>query len=260
MAAQTQSTAPSPYARGPSLRKDAWWAEPIPTIILLAGFVGYATWAAFQNADYFADPYLSPLYSPCLAANCEHTTIRLFGSWWALSPALLILWIPGGFRATCYYYRKAYYRSILGSPPACAARDVRKKYTGERRFPLVLQNLHRYFFWLATPFLVFLWWDVVKAFSFPGEGFGMGLGTLILLGNAAFLSLYSFSCHSCRHIVGGHVDVFSKAPLRFRAWRTITRLNERHGAIAWVSLVWVAWSDVYVRLVATDTLRDLRFF
>jgi hypothetical protein len=30
--------------------------------------------------------------------------------------------------------------------------------------------------------------------------------------------------------------------------------------IAWVSLVWVAYSDVYVRLVASGTLTDLRFF
>jgi hypothetical protein len=260
MATAPQTAPRTEMIRGPSLRKDRWWAEPIPTILLLSGFVAYATWAAFQNANYFADPYLSPLYSPCLAANCKHATVRLFGSWWTLSPALLVLWVPGGFRATCYYYRKAYYRSIVGAPPACGVRDLRAKYRGERRFPLVLQNLHRYFFWLATPVLVFLWWDAFKAFSFPGEGFGMGLGTIILLANATFLSLYSFSCHSCRHIVGGHADVFSKAPLRYRMWRVVTRLNARHGAIAWVSLVWVAWTDVYVRLLATGTIRDLRFF
>lgn len=260
MATQLQPSKTTPYADVPSLRKDRWWAEPIPTILLLGGFVIYATWAAFQNANYFADPYLSPMYSPCLAANCEHTTIRLLGSWWALSPALLVLWIPGGFRVTCYYYRKSYYRAFFGQPPACAARDISKKYTGEKKFPFVLQNIHRYFFWLATPVLFFLWWDAVKAFNFPGEGFGMGLGTVVLTLNAGLLSLYSFSCHSCRHIVGGHVDQFSKAPIRARLWNTITRLNARHGAIAWVSLVFVALTDVYVRLLATGTIRDLRFF
>jgi hypothetical protein len=40
----------------------------------------------------------------------------------------------------------------------------------------------------------------------------------------------------------------------------VTRLNERHMLIAWVSMVWVAGSDLYVRLVANDTIRDLRFF
>ena len=260
MATSLQPATSTEMIRGPSLRKDAWWAEPIPSILLLSIFVGYATWAAFQNANYFADPYLSPFYSPCLAANCEHVTFRLIGSGWALSPALLVLWAPGGFRATCYYYRKTYYRSFFGQPPACAARDMKKKYKGESRFPFVLQNLHRYFFWLASVFLVFLWWDAIKAFRFPDEGFGMGVGTLVLLGNATLLSLYSFSCHSCRHIVGGSVDVFSASPIRGRAWRIVSRLNARHGIIAWVSLVWVMGTDIYVRLLAIDTIRDLRFF
>src|SRR6266498_4099616 len=97
-----------------------------------------------------------------------------------ISPAILVLWAPGGFRVTCYYYRKSYYRSLLGRPPACAVRDMSKKYKGETRFPFVLQNLHRYFFWLATIFLVFLWWDAVKAFRFRGGGFGIGIGSLVL--------------------------------------------------------------------------------
>jgi hypothetical protein len=260
MATSQQVGPQTQMIRGPSLRKDRWWAEPIPVILLLGFFVGYATWAAFQNANYFADPYLSPFYSPCLASNCEHATFRLFGSWWALSPAILVLWAPGGFRATCYYYRKSYYRSLLGRPPACAVRDMGGKYKGETRFPLLLQNLHRYFFWLATIFLIFLWWDAVKAFRFPGEGFGMGVGSIVLTTNAALLSLYSFSCHSCRHIVGGGLDVLSKAPIRARLWRIVSRLNARHGAIAWASLIWVLWTDVYVRLLATDSIRDLRFF
>jgi hypothetical protein len=135
-----------------------------------------------------------------------------------------------------------------------------KKYKGETRFPFVLQNLHRYFFWLATIFLVFLWWDAVKAFDFPGRGFGMGVGSLILVANAALLSLYSFSCHSCRHIFGGGIDAFSSAPKRHRIWSILSRLNARHGAIAWASLVWVMWTDVYVRLLAAGHIRDLRFF
>jgi hypothetical protein len=246
--------------RGPSMRRDAWWLEPLPTIVLLGGFAIYATWAAFQNANYFADPYLSPFYSPCLAANCRSVTVRLFGSWFTASPALLILWIPGGFRATCYYYRKSYYRSFWGAPPACAARDMHKRYTGETRFPLIFQNLHRYFFWLVWPVLFFLWWDVVKAFDFPEGGIGMGMGTLVLLANAALLTTYSLSCHSCRHLAGGGLDVLSARPRRLRMWRFVTRLNERHGLIAWISLVGVGLADVYVRLVANGTIRDLRFF
>jgi hypothetical protein len=159
---------------GATLRTDAWWIEQLLVVLVLGGFGVYATWAALQNAHYYAAPYLSPFYSPCLAANCQHVTLPLIGSWWNLSPAFLILWIPGGFRATCYYYRKAYYRSFFGSPPGCAVRDWPKRYLGETRFPFVLQNIHRYFFWLSLPILVFLWWDAILAFRFNGR-FGMGL-------------------------------------------------------------------------------------
>ncbi|MBI2349809.1 MAG: hypothetical protein HYV05_14295, partial [Deltaproteobacteria bacterium] len=91
-----------------TLRQDLWWIEPLLVVLFLGGFIVYTTWAALQNGYYYAAPYLSPFYSPCLSANCAHVTLPLIGSWWNLSPAILILWIPGGFRATCYYYRKAY--------------------------------------------------------------------------------------------------------------------------------------------------------
>jgi hypothetical protein len=97
------------------------------------------------------------------------------------------------------------------------------------------------------------------AFDFP-DGFGMGLGTLILLVNAVLLAAYTASCHSCRHICGGRLDVLSRAPKRYRTWRLVSALNARHMLIAWVSLVGVALTDVYVRLVANGTITDPRFF
>jgi hypothetical protein len=238
-------------------RRDAWWVEPLIVVVVLVSFSIYATWAAFQNANYYVAPYLSPFYSPCLATNCEHVTLPLIGSWWTLSPALLILWIPLGFRATCYYYRKAYYRSFFWSPPACAVPDATRSYAGETRFPFVFQNLHRYFFWLSLVVLLFLWWDALLAFRFP-TGFGIGLGTIILVANAALLSLYSFSCHSCRYLCGGYLDSFKDAPIRYRLWRAANRLNARHGLYAWISLFGVALTDVYVRLVATGVVQDPR--
>jgi hypothetical protein len=186
-------------------------------------------------------------------------SVPLIGSWWNLSPAFLVLWIPGGFRATCYYYRKAYYRSFFGLPPGCAVRDVSKSYTGETRFPFILQNIHRYFFWLGIPVIAFLWWDVVMAFNFGGR-FGMGAGTVVLFVNSALLSLYTFSCHSCRHLCGGGLNVLSKAPARHGLWTIVSRLNERHMAIAWVSLIWVGLADVYIRLVSMGYIKDVRFF
>jgi hypothetical protein len=231
----------------------------VVTILVLTGFILYGSWVAFTNDNYYADPYLSPFFSPCLASNCAEQTLPVIGDWWTLSPALLILPFPLGFRLTCYYYRKAYYRAFWFSPPACAVAEPHAKYTGETRFPLILQNIHRYFFYAALIFPVILLIDGIRAFSFE-DGFGMGLGTLILLTNAVLLGAYTLSCHSCRHLCGGKVDVFSRSPLRAKLWRFVTKLNLRHGQIAWVSLFGVALADLYVRLVAMDVISDPRFF
>jgi hypothetical protein len=241
-----------------TLRKDNWWVEPLIVVCALTAFAVYATWAALQNAHYYVAPYLSPFYSPCIAANCTHLTVPLVGSWWNLSPAFLILWIPGGFRLTCYYYRKAYYRSFFQSPPACAVRDASKRYCGEIAFPFVLQNIHRYFFYLSLVILAFLWWDVILAFNFP-DGFGIGVGTVVLAANAALLSLFSFSCNSCRHVCGGYINSFHGAPARYKLWSWVTDLNERHMEYAWVSLISVALADLYVRLLSMGVISDVRF-
>jgi hypothetical protein len=247
-----------------TLRTDRWWVQPLITAIVLLAFIVYATWAAFVNKDYFHEPYISPFYSPCLATECAKTGaphIGIFGSWWPLSPAIIILIVPLGFRLTCYYYRKAYYRAFWLSPPACAVAEPHKRYTGESRFPLVVQNIHRYFFYLGVILNVILTYDAVIAFRDEhGKWFHMGLGTLVLLVNAALLWLYSLSCHSCRHAVGGRLNHFSKHPIRYWMWTQVSRLNGRHMQIAWASLVFVALTDLYVRLVASGTITDLRFF
>jgi hypothetical protein len=247
------------------LRWDAWWIEPTLVVVTLGAFVIYSTWAALQNAHYYAAPYLSPFYSPCLTAECLHVTVPVLSRHpqlpiiGILSPAFLILWGPGLFRLTCYYYRKAYYRSFWAAPPACAIPDARPGYTGETRLPLLLQNLHRYLFYVAVVFVVVLAWDALLAFRFP-DGFGLGVGTLVMWANVALLAGYTFSCHSCRHVCGGAVDVFSKAPTRYRLWRVLTRLNERHPLFAWLSLFGVGLTDLYIRLVSMGVIRDVRIF
>ena len=240
-----------------TLRRDAWWVQPTLTVLGLGAFIIYSTWAAFQNAHYYATPYLSPFYSPCISANCEHITVQLVGRWWTWSPAFLILWAPGIFRLTCYYYRKAYYRSFWWAPPACAVPDARRGYDGETSFPLIFQNIHRYTFYLALLFIFILTWDAIVAFRFP-DGFGVGVGTLVLWINAVLLGLYTFSCHSCRHLCGGHLDVFSEAPSRYGIWRRVSALNERHPLFAWLSLFWVGFTDLYVRLVSMGMITDMR--
>ncbi|KRC95580.1 MULTISPECIES: hypothetical protein [unclassified Streptomyces] len=247
------------------LRTDRWWLAPAATAAGLLAFVVYSTWRAFANADYYAAPYVSPFYSPCLAENCD--TMRhgpnaeLFGAWWGISPAIIILIFPLGFRLTCYYYRKAYYRGFWASPPACAVAEPHRKYTGETRFPLILQNIHRYFFYAAIVVAGILTYDTVLAFRDEHYAWGhMGLGTLVFLLNIGLIWAYTISCHSCRHIVGGKLKHFSRHPVRYRAWQFVGRLNARHMQLAWASLVSVALADFYVYLVASGVFDDPRFF
>ncbi|MGB6598933.1 MAG: hypothetical protein WA829_10320 [Candidatus Acidiferrum sp.] len=237
---------------GSTLRRDAWWVEILPVIILLGGFGLYATLRAFEGAYYAWGPYLSPFYSPLIDPS-HH--------WWPWSPALLILGGPLGFRATCYYYRKAYYRAFFLDPPSCAVGEPSKrKYKGETKFPFILQNLHRYFFYIAVVFLAFLWYDAIVAYDWNGH-FGIGVGTLIMSVNIIMLTLYTFSCHSLRHLAGGKLDCFSCATFgmpRHSAWSGISFLNERHMLLAWTSLITVGFTDFYIRMVAAGVFHDLR--
>ena len=234
-----------------AVRTGSWWTQVAPVVVGLGGFSVYATWRAFEGAYFWAAPYLSPFYSPLLDVHHRY---------WPFSPALLILAGPLGFRATCYYYRKAYYRAFFLDPPACAVGERKRNYCGETRFPFILQNVHRYFMYLAVVFLIFLWHDAIQAFVFA-DGFGIGLGTLVLLVNVMLLSLYFSSCHSLRHLLGGKLDCFSCATLgkpRHSAWRGLSSLNQHHMLFAWTSLFSVGLADFYVRLVASGAIRDLR--
>lgn len=239
---------------GHTLRKDRWWVGPLITFLVLTGFVVYATLRAFEGTYYRAGPYLSPLASPYF--ETRELGIPL------LTPAILILPFPGLFRFTCYYYRKAYYRAFALTPPACAvgARSP-GRYNGERKL-LVFQNLHRYALYFALLFLVFLWHDFVESLRWDGR-IGLGVGSLVIFLNCAFLTLYTTSCHSFRHLVGGSVDSYSTAPLgqiRHKLWSGVSRLNVNHMAFAWISLFGVVLCDAYIRSVATGAIHDLRLF
>jgi hypothetical protein len=246
-----------------TLRQDRWWLPPLATFVVFTAFVIYATWRAFSGDHYYSSPYLSPFYSPCLTTECVEGSSD-FGqpfSWWSLSPALIILVFPLGFRMTCYYYRKAYYRAFWLSPPACAVAEPHGGYTGETRFPLIFQNLHRWFLYAAVLVSLVLTFDVVIAFRNPeGEWGHMGLGTLIMLINIVLIWGYTLGCHACRHIIGGRLRNFSKHPVRYRAWTLVSKLNAKHAQWAWYSLFSVALTDLYIYLLATGTITDVRFF
>ncbi len=246
-----------------TLRQDRWWLMPLVTFVVFTAFVVYATWRAFSGEFYYSKPYLSPFYSPCMGAQCVEGSAD-FGrpfDWFPYSPALIILVIPLGFRMTCYYYRKAYYRAFWLSPPACAVAEPHGRYTGERRFPLILQNAHRWALIASALLALVLTYDLVLAFrDETGEWGHMGLGTVIFAVNVFLLWAYTLSCHSCRHLIGGRLRHFSKHPVRYRLWTWVTRINPHHPKFAWLSLFSVAFADLYVYLLATGTISDPRFF
>jgi hypothetical protein len=251
---------------GITARTDAWWLRPLVVLIVLTAFIAYATWAAFQGDHYMAGPYLSPFYSPVLFGDGPHAWFGPKPSWWPMvlpfSPAILILWAPGGFRLTCYYYRGAYYKSFWADPPACAVGEPRKTYRGENSLPLILQNAHRFFLYLALVFVFILLYDAWNAMWFADatghKSFGVGVGTIILTVNALLLGVYTFSCHSFRHLVGGFKDLLSKAPVQRRIYNCASCLNRRHMNWAWFSLFSVAFADIYVRLVSMGIWTDYR--
>jgi hypothetical protein len=244
---------------GQTLRRDRWWQTPLLVFLGFSTFIVYVTWAAFQGKNYTYGPYLSPFYSPEIFGDSPNAWFGPKPAWWpgwlAFSPALLILPFPGLFRFTCYYYRGAYYKAFWQDPPSCTVGEPRKHYLGERQFPLILQNIHRYFLYIAILFIFILAHDVWKAMWFA-DGFGIGLGTLILAANTVLLGCYAFGCHSLRHLVGGRFDLLS--PFRAKTYECVSCLNGKHPIWAWASLCSVMFSDVYIRLCATGVIRDWR--
>ncbi len=234
-----------------TLRQDRWWLEPALVFVSLSAFFGYLGVSIFLDEWAFEKgPYLSPVYEPKLHG--------VYGAWW-FSPALLIVWVPVGFRATCYYYRRAYYRSYFLSPPACAVGDVPVPYKGESGFPFIIQNAHRFFMYGALIFVPLLWIGAIRGFHDPEEGWGIGLGSMFLVTNAFLLMMYTFSCHSVRHLVGGGLNCFSCSKVtkaRKRVWDYVSLWNERHRVWAWTSLIVIVSTDLYIRLVANGHITD----
>lgn len=258
-----------------TLRKDNWRQYPWLTFVIFTGWVAYATVRAMWGSAFFVPQfhYLTPFYSPCFADACNGITLdghtgdaSEFGTFlpkgtpFFIPFALVSLPFLLLFRLTCYYYRKAYYRAFWASPQACAVREPHAKYTGERRFPLIGQNFHRYFWAIAGLISVLNTWDAIRAFHGEDGGFGIGLGTVILWANVILLWLYTLSCHTCRHVVGGRLKNFSKHPVRYRMWTWVSKLNARHGSYALITLGSLVVADFYVMLVASNTINDLRFF
>jgi len=284
-----QVSAPKTQGFLKTRRSDTWWLFPAVTLVYFLAALIYLNWAGWQGQYYYYEgadssgyraQYLSPAYSPTLwtdttrpgSAPVHHAWFGQWPEWlpkaiWfiPITPAFLILIIPGGFRLTCYYYRGAYYKAFWGDPPNCAVGEPGlrgEKYRGERWAPLSLMNIHRYFLYLALGFIVILSYDAVLSFIFVGPDgshrFGVGIGSLVIAVNAVLLALYTFGCHSLRHVVGGKNDCVSANPLRFKTYNCVSCCNRWHMQWAWISLFWVCFTDLYVRLCSMGIWSDWR--
>jgi hypothetical protein len=229
--------------------RPTWWVYPTWVVVALLTFAIYALVAILDSAhNGYAPgtPYLSPFYSPPVRIGIP------------ISPAFWVAWIPLAFRMSCYYYRKAYYRSFAWQPPACAVPDRPGGYEGETRFPWIFNNFHRYFLYITIVVVGFLWYDAITAFYYHGA-FYLGLGSVIMLANVCLLTGYTFGCHALRNLVGGGINCFSCTLVdkcRHNSWKLVTFLNHRHPSWAWFSMFSVGMTDIYIRLLIHGVFLD----
>ena len=247
---------------GNTSRRDAWWVSPAAVFLGFGAFIVYATWAAFQNADYTFGNYISPFYSPEIFGDSPHALLGskpgMGAEFSALFPRIFDSVDTGaGSGLTCYYYRGAYYKAFWADPPACAVGEPRKTYIGERSFPLILQNFHRYFLRLSVSDMgLYSVYDAIKSFVFP-DGFGIGVGRHRAGGERGVCWLDTFLAVTRSGTWwGGTFDQISEHPVRHKLYDCVSCLNRGHKRWAWASLFWVAFSDVYVRLCSMGIWHD----
>lgn len=239
---------------GATMRVDRWSLRPLAIALGLTAFIVYATISALFLIPYFgfeyeAQGYHSPFFSIAIGEV-------ILPAW--LSPAILVLWMQVFFRATCYYFRGAYYKAFFADPPACAVGEpaIHRRYGMENRFPFVLMNLHRIALYIVFIPLTVLWIDLVLAFWHDGS-LRLGIGVFLIAADAILVSLYTFSCHSFRHLVGGGLDCYScsaNTRRRHGLWQRVSAWNQYHGVWAWASLGSIVLVDLYVRALALDII------
>jgi hypothetical protein len=223
----------NPYSTRPN------WLYPTTVVVVFTAFAVYAAVVGlFETSGRFG-PYLSPFFSP-------EIYVRVGG--FLIPPGIWIAPFPLAFRVTCYYYRKAIFRSYLWHPRSCAVGEPsRGVYRGETRF-WSFNNLHRFALYLIVVQTAILLYDAVAAFFYQG-GFHFGLGNVIMVVNFVLLAAYTFGCHAFRHLVGGGTDCFSCHRARYQLWKGATVLNVNHECWAWASMLSVWATDLYIRLL-----------
>ena len=260
---------------GRTNRIDNWLRQPLAMGIALTAAMIYTAVRLFLYPDTIhyevnGATVMSPIFSPNVLEW------KLFGlkewgetdapSW--VNAAILVLWIPFGFRGTCYYMRRVYYRTFFASPVACWVDEpeINKKigYKGEKRL-FIFNNLHRYFLYAAMIILAIKWWDVTHTLHFTegaAQGWGICIGTLVMGFEAFLLTMYVTSCHALRHLAGGVLDRWTSpiAKLRGKLFGRISVLNRSHGFWFWTSLTFVFLGDLWVLAVDAGMVSDMVLF
>ena len=243
---------------GRTNRVDNWWSQPLAMGIALTLALLYTFWRLFLHdtgISYQLDgsTVMSPIFSP----NVLEWDLFGLSEWdhphW-VNAAILVLWIPFGFRGTCYYMRRVYYRTFFASPVACWVDepDINKKlgYRGEKGI-FILNNLHRYFLYAAMIIIAIKWWDVTHTLTFESGQYGFSIGTLVMAIEAFLLTMYVTSCHALRHLAGGMLDRWTTgiSRLRGKIFGKLSITNRSHGFWFWTSLAFVFIGDLWVLAV-----------
>ena len=260
-----------PRGFGETERRDWWWIEPmlvVRRVLVVPRLRRPGRRSRTRTSSY--GPYLSPFYSPLLWGDSPHAWFGPKPDWWPalapFSPALLILPFPGLFRFTCYYYRGAYYKAFWADPVSCTVGEPRgTSYWGERWFPLVLQNVHRYFAYAAVhlhrhPVVRRLAGAVVHRVRRPARPSSASASARSCCAvNVVLLASYTFGCHSLRHLFGGRKDEISKSPMQPGLLQLLERAQRPAHAVRLVQpVLGRALTDVYVRLCSMGVLTDVR--
>src|SRR6185437_1002198 len=182
-------------------------------------------------------------------------------AWW-LQP-LVVFVVLGGFvvYATWAAFQNAYYTSGPYLSPFYSPElwgDPRTAWFGAKPgwWPGLLP------FSPALIILFILAHDAWRGMWFDdgagGRRFGIGFGTIVLTLNVVLLTCYTLGCHSMRHLAGGFLDQLSRHPVRKKAYDCSSCLNRWQMKWAWMSLIGVAFTDLYVRMCAMGIWHDWR--
>ena len=240
-------------------RIDNWWTEPFwmaSALTIAVLYTGMRVLIWDGDIQYDNHRVTSPIFSPDVL-HLLHITNH--PGW--MNSAMLILWIPFGFRGTCYYMRRVYHRTFFQNPTGCMIAKPELNYAigykGERG-PFILNNIHRYMLYLAILILSVKFYDVILTTKFSDGSRAISIGTLILGIESFLLLMYVTSCHAFRHLFGGGMNRWrgGLSGVFGSLYRTISKVNVHHSFWFWTSLAMVFLGDLFVLAVAEDILSD----